>query len=90
MSSYRVASVIALSILITGLPAVPSAHGVSSRDGRFLQSLDGAAVAPLMYLGAKHMVTGYEGLRQIHADDRTLLDHGIEMFETLARGILTG
>jgi len=35
---------------------------VSSKDARFLQSVDGAAVAPLMYLGAKHMVTGYDHL----------------------------
>ena len=48
-----------LSILV---PAVASAHGVSTRDGRFLQALDGAAVGPLMYLGAKHMVTGYDHL----------------------------
>ena len=31
-----------------------------------------------------------EGLRQIYNDDHALLEHGIEMFETLARGILTG
>jgi hypothetical protein len=39
-----------------------SAHGVSSKDARFLQSLHGPAVIPLMYLGAKHMVTGYDHL----------------------------
>ena len=39
-----------------------SAHGVSSKDGRFLQSIDGAAIGPLLYLGAKHMVTGYDHL----------------------------
>jgi hypothetical protein len=43
-------------------PQVASAHGVSSRDGEFLQSLTGSAVVPLMYLGAKHMVTGYDHL----------------------------
>ena len=52
----------ALSVLALLIPVVVEAHGVSSRDGRFLQSLDGAAVAPLMYLGAKHMVTGYDHL----------------------------
>ena len=31
-----------------------------------------------------------EGLRQVHGDDHTLLQHGIEMFEALARGILNG
>lgn len=53
-------------VLITAsallLPAVASAHGISSRDGEFLQSLKGAATGPLMYLGAKHMVTGYDHL----------------------------
>jgi hypothetical protein len=29
-----------------------------------------------------------EGLRQLHADDHALLQHGVEMFEALARGIL--
>lgn len=38
------------------------AHGVSSKDARYLLSLDGAAIVPLMYLGAKHMVTGYDHL----------------------------
>ena len=28
----------------------------------FLQSIEGAAIGPLMYLGAKHMVTGYDHL----------------------------
>jgi hypothetical protein len=39
-----------------------SAHGVSGKDAVFLQSIQGAAVGPLMYLGAKHMVTGYDHL----------------------------
>src|SRR6476660_929202 len=38
------------------------AHGVARGDARFLQSLQGAAIAPLMYLGAKHMITGYDHL----------------------------
>jgi hypothetical protein len=38
------------------------AHGVSSKDARYLLSLQGPAIAPLMYLGAKHMVTGYDHL----------------------------
>jgi hypothetical protein len=39
-----------------------SAHGVSGKDAVFLQGLDGRAIVPLMYLGAKHMVTGYDHL----------------------------
>ncbi len=41
---------------------VLSAHGVSSKDARYLLTLDGPAPIPLMYLGAKHMVTGYDHL----------------------------
>jgi len=48
-----------LSVLAA--PAI-SAHGVSSKDARVLQSLNGPAVIPLMYLGAKHLVTGYDHL----------------------------
>ena len=42
--------------------AEAGAHGVSGKDAIFLQSIQGAAVGPLMYLGAKHMVTGYDHL----------------------------
>ena len=38
------------------------AHGVSNRDALFVQSIDGAAIGPFLYLGAKHMVTGYDHL----------------------------
>jgi HupE / UreJ protein len=38
------------------------AHGVSGKDAVFLQGLQGSAIGPLMYLGAKHMVTGYDHL----------------------------
>jgi hypothetical protein len=35
---------------------------VSGKDAVFLQGLQGRAIIPLMYLGAKHMVTGYDHL----------------------------
>ncbi|HXH25315.1 MAG TPA: HupE/UreJ family protein [Vicinamibacterales bacterium] len=44
------------------LPEAASAHGVANRDAAFVQSIDGAAVGPFLYLGAKHMVTGYDHL----------------------------
>jgi hypothetical protein len=54
---------LALVVTVWSLAAVVlDAHGVSTRDGRFLQTVNGAAIAPLMYLGAKHMVTGYDHL----------------------------
>ena len=49
-------------LLWAAAPAELLAHGVSGKDARFLLSLDGPAVVPLMYLGAKHMVTGYDHL----------------------------
>jgi hypothetical protein len=49
--------------MLVGLfSGVVSAHGVSGKDAVFLQGLDGRAIVPLMYLGAKHMVTGYDHL----------------------------
>jgi len=52
--------------LTAGLVAMASialdAHGVSGKDAVFLQGLEGRAIVPLMYLGAKHMVTGYDHL----------------------------
>src|SRR5207248_6074520 len=53
-----------LTLALLALVLVPeaSAHGVSGKDALFLQSIRGAAVGPLMYLGAKHMVTGYDHL----------------------------
>ena len=43
-------------------PAAASAHGVSKRDASFVQSNQGEAIGPFLYLGAKHMVTGYDHL----------------------------
>lgn len=42
-------------------PAI-HAHGVADGDAQFLESLTGVHFLPLMYLGAKHMVTGYDHL----------------------------
>lgn len=38
------------------------AHGVAETDAAFLESVNGVQLFPLMYLGAKHMVTGYDHL----------------------------
>ena len=53
-----------LTIALVALVLVPDAgaHGVSGKDAVFLQSVRGAAIGPMMYLGAKHMVTGYDHL----------------------------
>jgi len=50
--------------VICGLlfPISALAHNVSKRDASFVESNQGAAVAAFFYLGAKHMVTGYDHL----------------------------
>jgi hypothetical protein len=54
--------VTAAAVLMILLPVVVSAHNVSKRDAAFVESNKGAAIAPFLYLGAKHMVTGYDHL----------------------------
>jgi HupE/UreJ protein len=49
-------------VLVALFGVVLDAHGVSGKDAVFLQGLQGRAIVPLMYLGAKHMVTGYDHL----------------------------
>ena len=49
-------------IIACAMSAVLEAHGVSGKDAVFLQGLKGRAIVPLLYLGAKHMVTGYDHL----------------------------
>ena len=51
-----------LALLIVLFSASLDAHGVSGKDAVYLQGLQGRAIGPLMYLGAKHMVTGYDHL----------------------------
>jgi len=55
----RIAVLLAIVML---LPILATAHNVSKRDATFVQANTGAAVAPFLYLGAKHMVTGYDHL----------------------------
>lgn len=45
------------------LPASSAvAHTIAGTDANFVQDIDGPAIAPFIYLGAKHMVTGYDHL----------------------------
>ena len=56
-----VAACVAVLVWVV-LPEVALGHGVTGRDAAFVQAIDGPAVGPFMYLGAKHMVTGYDHL----------------------------
>jgi hypothetical protein len=48
-----------LLVLCSGLAA---AHDLSADNAAFVQGLSGVAIGPFMYLGAKHMFTGYDHL----------------------------
>ena len=50
---------IALSVLFI---SVVQAHGVDANTQQFLQANQGVAVGPFLYIGAKHMITGYDHL----------------------------
>jgi hypothetical protein len=57
-------SLVALAGLlgIAAAASVALAHGVDDATQRFLLENKGAAVGPFLYIGAKHMVTGYDHL----------------------------
>lgn len=52
-------SVVLAMLLSTGLAA---AHAVAEGDKGYIQEIYGVHLVPFMYLGAKHMVTGYDHL----------------------------
>ena len=59
----RAAGAMALALWLSALCSdAVLAHGLQGKDAVFLQGLDGRAIGALMYLGAKHMVTGYDHL----------------------------
>ncbi|NHZ44150.1 HupE/UreJ family protein [Massilia aquatica] len=51
-----------LGMALCLLTAGALAHGVSESDQSFLQGATGVHFLPYLYLGAKHMVTGYDHL----------------------------
>ena len=63
MNRHRLAAALAVvAVLALCLPADALAHNVSKRDAAFVVANQGRAIAAFMYLGAKHMVTGYDHL----------------------------
>lgn len=49
-------------LLLTVFATGAFAHGVAADDKAYIQSASGAQLIPFLYLGAKHMVTGYDHL----------------------------
>src|SRR3989344_9640928 len=59
------AGVLVLGLLIlflNGLLTAAFAHGVAEGDKGYIQETSGFLFWPFVYLGAKHMVTGYDHL----------------------------
>ena len=53
--------VAALSIVLPCLSSSPLlAHAVAEGDKGYIQEITGVHLLPFIYLGAKHMVTGYD------------------------------
>ena len=50
------------ALLTFALPALALAHGIGGKDAVFVATSHGAQIVPFLYLGAKHMVTGYDHL----------------------------
>lgn len=60
---YRRRPIPAFQLLFAAaLPIAALAHGVAGGDAAYVASSRGVNVFPFMYLGAKHMVTGYDHL----------------------------
>jgi len=55
-----VIALVGAAVMIAGAPA--QAHPMEGSNAGFVQSVDGPAPGPFLYLGAKHMVTGYDHL----------------------------
>ena len=51
-----------LSALVIAACSTAFAHGVTGGDQLFLENSSGSQLGPFVYLGAKHMVTGYDHL----------------------------
>lgn len=50
------------ALALTSLPTGAFAHGVTDGDKGYIQETSGTQILPFVYLGAKHMVTGYDHL----------------------------
>ena len=49
-------------LLAASLAPPLQAHPMDEQNAAFVQAVDGVAIFPFIYLGAKHMVTGYDHL----------------------------
>jgi hypothetical protein len=52
----------ALTLLALAAAGPAAAHGLGGKDAAFVAATTGPDIIPFLYLGAKHMVTGYDHL----------------------------
>jgi len=60
--SRQLPATCAAFVVLALLPTELLAHGVASGDKGYIQEIVGVHLIPFAYLGAKHMVTGYDHL----------------------------
>lgn len=58
----RRVALLLLALALACMSASLWAHGVNENDKAFIEGASGINIIPYMYLGAKHMVTGYDHL----------------------------
>lgn len=66
MIAFNKGESLMFKVLATGFLALCAVsafgHTIEGSDANFVQQIDGPAIFPFIYLGAKHMVTGYDHL----------------------------
>ncbi len=60
--NLRLISSLLFVVSMLAAPLFVYAHNISEANAGFVQGIEGQALIPFMYLGAKHMVTGYDHL----------------------------
>ena len=61
-ATLRRIALAAIGLLLALMGSALHAHGVDEQDKAFIAGASGMHLIPYMYLGAKHMVTGYDHL----------------------------
>jgi hypothetical protein len=62
INTLKVISLFFITFVLYAISTGVFAHGVDENTQRFLQANQGVALGPFLYIGAKHMVTGYDHL----------------------------
>jgi len=62
LPGIRALGSLSLLLAMALLPLTAFGHTIEGGDASFVEAIDGPAIGPFIYLGAKHMVTGYDHL----------------------------